>query len=300
MKNPNDFRFIIPAELSKGKDGSFKIRGIASTEDFDRQGECILSKGIDLSPVDAKRGYLNFDHLKGPENLIGTLDGYAKTEKGLQIEGTLFKSHERAKAVKEIMESLGENDKGRVGLSIEGSVISRDPLNPKIIRKCQVRNVAVTFSPVNTSTFAELVKSFNESEVEFYATKANADAEDILEETFTTSQVSALIKALGIGPGYTAAASSLTGGAALSVEEMDKKPKKINEKESEDISVVEDKQERKNTKKLPKMDKALCKSTMASILEKLQGLYPEVDKSVLWECVKERMATIYPEIKEIK
>ena len=67
----------MPAELNKSKDGKWKIRGLASTQGIDQQGETIIQKGIDLSPVDQKRAVLNWDHQKGVENIIGTLDGYS-------------------------------------------------------------------------------------------------------------------------------------------------------------------------------------------------------------------------------
>jgi hypothetical protein len=242
------------------------------------------------------------------------LDGYAKTDKGIFIEGRLFKAHERAKAVYEIMQSMGENDKGRVGLSVEGSIIERDTKNPKIIKKCQIRNVAVTFNPVNTDTYADLVKSFNSSEIEFEATEENATEDENAqgEPIFTLTQVTALFKALGIGAGYTQAADCLSGGSALSMESMDKKPKIMGQgpQKDEDDEKDKDKDEEKEpqapkvkepkAKKLPMLNKALFKATMSEILDKLTILYPDVDKSDLWQSVKERMTTIYPEVEEFK
>ena len=98
------FRFVLPADLEKGADGSYKVKGIASTERIDLQGETIIQKGIDLTPIDKKKGIINWDHAKGPENTIGLLDGYQRTAKGLYIEGRLLKNHTKAKAVREIME----------------------------------------------------------------------------------------------------------------------------------------------------------------------------------------------------
>jgi len=306
MKNNNDFNFIIPAEISKGKDGEWKIRGLACTENKDRQGEIILQKGIDLSPVDSKKGWLNYEHSKLLEDRIGTLDGYAKTDKGLVIEGRLFKAHKRAQAVYEIMQSLGENDKGRIGLSVEGSVLERDAFNPKIIKKCQIRNCAVTFNPVNTDTYADLIKGFNASEVEFEATEENALLQEAAtdEPVFTVAQVSALLKSLGITVSYaTFAPNAMTGGDALSMQSFDPKSKKEedeDDKPENDPVIIQDKQEKKNMKKLPKLSKALYKASMISIMDKLQELYPEVEQSTLWACVKERMNTQYPEINDEK
>jgi len=153
------FKFVMPASLEKGEDGNWNIAGLASTSGLDQQGETIIQKGIDLTPVDQKKGILNWDHKKGPENTIGTLDGYKRTDKGLFIKGRLFKNHSRAKAVKEIMDSLTESDTGRMGLSVEGQILERDSSNPNIIKKCRINAVALTMNPVNANTYADVMKS---------------------------------------------------------------------------------------------------------------------------------------------
>lgn len=292
------FRFVVPADLEKAADGSYKIRGLASTEKVDQQGETIIQKGVDLTPIDKKKGVLNWDHQRGPENTIGILDGYQRTAKGLIIEGRLFKNHTKAKAVREIMESLGEGDRGRVGLSVEGKILERDPLNPAVIRKCQISAVAVTMNPVNTDTYADMVKSMNAAESLEIDAEEQSGLGDIAnriveaEATFTVSQVMAIVqKALGIGSGAMAAPASRTGGDALAVEDMDsKKKKKKMEKgeETADGSVFSSNPVKKAMKK---MDKIMYKSNLISILDKLQVLYPSHSRSEIWEAVKERLDT---------
>lgn len=276
----NKFKFIVPAELEKSQDGSWKVRGLASTGTLDQQGETIIQKGIDLTPIDAKRGVLNWDHGRGPENTIGLLDGYKKAPTGLYIEGRLFKNHSKAKAVREIMESLGEGDRGRMGLSVEGKIIERDPNNPKIIKKCQISAVALTMNPVNTDTFADIVKSMNESEsIEFDAKQDNSSEEFSEEPTFTASQVMAIVqKALGVGAGYTQAPADMSGGDALAQESLDKDEPK------------------KKKKKMKKMEKSLYKSNLIKVLDQLQVLYPHYTRSEIWEAVKERLDTKFPDI----
>lgn len=232
---PDTFRVVVPADLEKSKDGEWRIRGLASTERADQQGETIIQKGIDLTPIDKKKGIINFDHMKGPENTIGFLDGYAHTPRGLQIEGRLFKNHTKAKAVREIMESLSEGDRGRVGLSVEGRIIQRDPSNPAIILKCQISAVAITLNPVNTDTFADIVKSMNAADsVEINAEEEASQVSN--EAVFTASQVMAIVqKALSIGAGATGAPDYKTGGDALQPSDMtSKKKKKELEKGEED------------------------------------------------------------------
>jgi hypothetical protein len=267
------FKFVIPAELEKSDDPSkpWKIRGLASTESRDKQGEVILQKGIDLSPIDNKKGLINYDHGKMPTDILGTLDGYRRTPEGLYIEGRLFKNHTQAKAVYEIMSSLGKSDKNLVGLSVEGKIIERDSKNPKIIKKCQINAVAVTLNPVNADTYVDLVKSMNSSEsIEFNSTEENmANNTEIKSDQaiFTATQVMAIVqKALGLGAGYTQAPAKLSGGDALAQEEFDSKKKK----------------------KAKKMDKGMYKSNMLNILDKLQILYPDHTRAQLWESVKHR------------
>lgn len=292
------FRFVLPADLEKAADGSYRVKGLASTEKVDMQGETIMQKGIDLTPIDKKKGVLNWDHQKGPENTIGLLDGYQRTSKGLYIEGRLFKNHTKAKAVREIMESLGDGDRGRVGLSVEGKILERDPLNPLVIRKCQISAVAVTMNPVNTDTFADIVKSMNAAnELDFNAEEqAGSPVSD--EAIFTASQVLQIVqKALGIGAGAAAASASRTGGDALAVEDLGEKKKKVKKGEEDaDGSKFSSKPfEPVHVAKatIKKMDKAMYKSNLINILDKLQVLYPQHSREDIWQAVKERLDTKY-------
>lgn len=153
----DDFKFTIPAEITKSKDGEWRVSGLASTGSVDRQGEIIIPEGIDATPIAKGKGFFNWDHDNSPENTVGVLDSYKKGSGGMYVEGRLFKNHTRAKAVYEIMSSLHKGDTGRIGMSVEGKVIARDPKNPSIITRCLIKNVALTMNPVNQDTFADIV-----------------------------------------------------------------------------------------------------------------------------------------------
>lgn len=266
------FKFVMPAELTKGEDGEWKISGLASTGSVDRQGEIIVPAGIDATPIASGKGFFNFDHDNSPESTIGLLDGYRKSDKGMFVSGRLFKNHKKAQAVYEIMSSLGKSDKGRVGMSVEGKVLERDPFNKNIIKRCVVKNVAVTMNPVNQDTYADIIKSFNGSEVEFDSTGKSSDS-SVEPPTFTATQVLQIVeKALGIGAGNSAAPAGRTGGDALSVSNMGEKPRK---------------------KKLKRMSKEMYKSQMNEMMNKLQQLYPENSRQEIWEAVKDRMETTF-------
>lgn len=289
----NKFSFVMPAEIVKSEDGDWKIAGLASTNAVDQQGESIMQKGIDLSPIDASKGYFNYDHQKGPENLIGTIDGYSQSDKGLYVHGKLFKDHDRAKSVYQIMNSLGKSERGRVGLSVEGQVLERDPLNPQVIKKCKISKVAVTLNPVNTDTYADLVKSMgSSSEIEFESTKESCSSESEIfksEATFTVDQVLELAKAMAMDGGYTKAPNELTNGDAMATSSMtSEEPKKKKKKEDGVESAVP-------KAKLLKMTKSLYKSNMLGILDGLQKLHPDCSRSELWQALQERLETKFPD-----
>lgn len=347
MSKKNSFKFVMPADLEKGADGSWKVRGLASTQGIDQQGETIIQKGIDLTPIDQKRGILNWDHKKGPENTIGTLDGYNMGQNGLYIEGNLFKNHDRAKAVKQIMDSLGDGDRGRMGLSVEGQILERDPSNPKIIKKCKISAVALTMNPVNSETYAGLVKSMS-GNVEFDATEENVIEETEGEKMFTVSEMLNIVeKALGVSGGYTQAPNELTNGDAMATSDMKAPGKKKKKKEDEVIEkgrgpdktprkkrknkenkekkdnsddidldrlldfadqVVPKYSSRSNLADSPKVNmkdfkksikpgsKELYKSMMVNLMNELQVLYPYNTREDLWEAVKIRMNTKFPNV----
>lgn len=289
MKN-DDFKFTIPAEITKSKDGEWRVAGVASTASVDRQGEVIIPDGIDATPIAKGKGFFNWDHDNSPENTVGVLDSYKKGPGGMYVEGRLFKNHSRAKAVYEIMSSLNKGDTGRVGMSVEGKVIERDPKNPNIIRRCLIKNVALTMNPVNQDTFADIVKSMSgDGLVEFDSTgvKEQTLTQDGLSQTpvqpqapmFTAEQVIEIVqKALSISSGNAAAPADRSGGDALGMESMDKEPKK----------------------KLKKMNKSLYKSNVEVILDRLQKLYPENSREQIWSAVKTRLEATFPEVQSFE
>lgn len=282
------FKIVIPAEITKSTDGEWKVAGLASTSKVDKQGEIIKQEGIDTTPIAQGKGFFNFDHDNSPENTVGVLDGYQKSSNGLYVTGRLFKNHSRAKALYEIMTSLHKTDQGRVGMSVEGKVLERDATNPSIIKRCIIKNVALTLNPVNQDTFADLVKSMStvESEVEFDSTGKTEPTLDGTvvtkseEPTFTASQVVSIVeKALAIGQGNALAPMDRKGGDALGQEDLDKKKAK---------------------KKLKTLNKSLAKSHMLELMDKLQVLYPSYSRSQIWSAVSDRLQTTFPELDAFK
>src|SRR5690348_8997451 len=93
-----DFKFYVPLELVKSeKDGEdeWQIKGIASTPDEDLQGETVDQSGLDIGLLKAGRGLFNFDHQKGPENVLGQIEDAEFVDQDgkrcLMVKGYLFK-----------------------------------------------------------------------------------------------------------------------------------------------------------------------------------------------------------------
>lgn len=159
VENLKDFSFFVPVDLEKAKNDEWRIKGIASTDHMDLQGEIIRQDSLDITPLTDGRGLFNWDHKPGPENLIGKIDNASIGKDGLFVEGYLFKNTDRAKGIYNILTSLKSEDKRRVGFSIEGKVLKRCGVNGREIIGARVEKVAVTVDPVNPNTYAELVKS---------------------------------------------------------------------------------------------------------------------------------------------
>jgi hypothetical protein len=153
----DSFHFFLPLEKARAdKDGRRIIQGIASTEARDLQGEVVLQRGIDYSYFD-KFGYINDDHKDGPKFKVGEPLECKHTKDGFWIKAFLYKGKERAEHWWEHICALErEQSKRRVGFSIQGKILRRAG---KTILKCWLQDVAITAAPVNTNTWAEIVKS---------------------------------------------------------------------------------------------------------------------------------------------
>lgn len=272
-----DFKFFVPIELVKSeKDDDateWRIQGIASTDDEDLQGEVVDQEGLDISILKAGRGLFNYDHQKGPENLVGEIeDAEFKMIDGkrkLMVKGYLFKHQERSKAFYNILKSLKKGSGNRVQMSIEGKVLQRDMMNSKTIKKARVDKVALTLDPVNPYTYAELVKSLNSPD------PIKEEVIEKMEETITIrkSDIEKILefanKALAAGAGYAGAPTNLSGGAAMTKESMDSKVKRVS------LDTYDEKK---------KKDK---KAMLKSLMKSLKQAYPDRDPLELAEWVLE-------------
>lgn len=158
----DDFKFHVPITVVKGgEEGSEMILGgIASTGDKDREGENIIPSGLDYKYL-VESGYINWHHqvAKDPAAVIGEPIKAEIRKDGLYIEGMLYKDSEMARKAYGLAQVLSKNTKRRkLGWSIEGKVLERDPANPGRVTKARVTGVALTPMPINPNTFVNIIK----------------------------------------------------------------------------------------------------------------------------------------------
>lgn len=135
------------------------IRGVISTDSVDLQGETIAQNGLDFSYF-LRKGWLNLDHKPGVENVLGYPLSVETRGRETWLEGVLLLDRPKAREIYDTARSLQKAGGGRrLGFSIEGQVIERDPKNPKRVIKARVLNCAITHNPINADTTLELMKS---------------------------------------------------------------------------------------------------------------------------------------------
>lgn len=165
MKKDN-FRFFVPATICKAGDGNddgeLILEGIASTDSEDRQGEILLPEGFEFSTLQ-NFGFVNWHHQadKNPAAIIGEPIECKLTDTNeFFIKAMLYPESEMAQNAYKLAGVLNNNSKTRrLGWSIEGKALKRDPGNKKRILKARITGVALTYMPINADTFATVVKA---------------------------------------------------------------------------------------------------------------------------------------------
>lgn len=151
-----------------------KIAGVISTEDVDLQGEIVKQKGLDFSHFE-KSGVFNYEHKSGASNVLGYPTKVKRKRGQTEIEGVLLLEQPKAQEIITLAEAMEKAGRSRrIGFSVEGQVIDRDPYNPHIVTKAKVLNCAITTSPVNPQTSMTLIKSLLKGAVG-YQTPLSAD-----------------------------------------------------------------------------------------------------------------------------
>ncbi len=192
-----NFKIWMPCELTKagdGKDEKWGFKGIASTTKRDTDGETLMPSGFDLTYFN-ESGLVNWNHLskENPAAIIGEPTMAKIVPEGLYVETELYKTP-TAKGVWELAKAMSKkkNSTKKLGFSIEGKVIERDPLDPTKILKAKITGLAITPTPKNNATFAEMIEKgitsenleyLEDEDVSNFEKSISKDKKDIVSET---------------------------------------------------------------------------------------------------------------------
>ncbi len=167
----SDFNFFVSVDgedLEKaskkdkksGRYDNMRIKGVASDSSEDTDSEILEPKGFELSRF-LQLGTINYDHRlrESPKFLIGEPVSAKIIDDKFHVEAELYKESETARDVWDTMIMLkAANSSRHMGFSIEGKSLERDPQNAKRVTKALITGLAVTMSPKNANSYADIVK----------------------------------------------------------------------------------------------------------------------------------------------
>jgi len=236
MKEVNEDKFSIWVPFDTitkaGKDGSKEmvISGVALTDRMgeDKEGEIIEVEGLDCSPF-MNSGFINWNHLAGkdPAAVIGEPLSVEKKDGKLIVTSKLYSESQKAQDVYNLGQTLQKSGSNRrLGYSMEGKALERDPLNPGRVKKSKLFHLAITPSPIGNGTSMTIVKGDlqfeNQKDSEYLIETVNEKGERIcVDKDFN------IIKAMEAGSitGRDTTNQNLTQ-EPLKVEDVEKKKKK--------------------------------------------------------------------------
>ena len=169
MDAANQFR--VHCEISAFEKGNDKhpmrIGGIVSTDRMDLEDEKIIQRGLDFGDF-LKRGWFNDNHGKGSTDVVGFPEGAKYVRKGTKLpngktakrpgwwaEGYLLNT-DKGRDLWQLAQSLQDTPR-KLGFSIEGKVVERDETRAHVVKRANVRHVAITHCPVNVDTELEVL-----------------------------------------------------------------------------------------------------------------------------------------------
>lgn len=191
-KGKPDFNFFVSIDgedLEKaskkdrksGRYDSMRIKGVASDSSEDTDSEILEPKGFELSRF-LQLGTINYDHKlrESPKFLIGEPVSAKVINDKFHVEAKLYKESEVARDVWDTMIMLKAAKSTRhMGFSIEGKAIERDVRNPKIVKKALITGLAVTMSPKNANSYADIVKGGYSNPLPEYTYEDEVDNDNV-------------------------------------------------------------------------------------------------------------------------
>lgn len=179
-----------PLDYPVGDDRRYEkmiFEGLASDASEDSEGESMEPNGFIIDRF-LKHGLINLDHLttRSPINKsrfwIGNPLSAKVIDNKFYVKCQLWKKSPEARAFYDKALEMRESGADRKpGFSIEGKALERDKNNPKKIKKALITNLAMTMTPVNANTFADLVKGKQ--------TKDYIDCDFESDKDFETTQI---------------------------------------------------------------------------------------------------------------
>lgn len=159
---PEGEDFLIKSDSGEPIEAPFSA--IMSTEDRDGQGDEVDQDGLEVEQF-IKSGKFNYEHGKGAAYVIGYPVSAEKTtlengKKATRVHGRLYLTKKLGRETYETMRAMSKSaGDRRMGLSVEGPVLKRDPVNRRRIVKSRVTNCAITDNPANPFARVDMVKS---------------------------------------------------------------------------------------------------------------------------------------------
>lgn len=167
MKELDDnFTIWVPFEtLSKADKNGKKemiVGGVALTDTMgeDKEGEIIEVEGLDCSPF-LQSGFVNWHHQAGkdPSAVIGEPISVEKKDGKLFVTSRLYNESKKAVDVYNLGQTLQKSGSNRrLGYSMEGKALERDPLNPGRVKKSKLFHLAITPAPIGNGTGMTVIK----------------------------------------------------------------------------------------------------------------------------------------------
>lgn len=162
----DDFDIFLPFDRVEKSDSGKKgknvfVAGWASTPALDFQGERLDSFGLDPSYL-FNNGFVDYEH--DQDKVIGypTDKSFVDPERGLYVEAELFGDMPEVQNIVKLNNNLKKAQaKRKLGFSIEGKVLKRDPADKNVVREVMVTGVAVTKNPANPEATWEQVQKSN-------------------------------------------------------------------------------------------------------------------------------------------
>jgi len=168
--NGEKFNFFVPIDeesLQKAAEAPIENRydnmilsGLASDDSEDTDKEVLEPDGF-ITDYFLQSGTVNYEHLakKSPKYIIGEPIDAKVTDNKFYVKAKLWKHSQIARDLwDKVLEMKESGSKRKLGWSIEGKSLLKNPLNVKNIKRALITNIALTFNPVNSNSWADIVK----------------------------------------------------------------------------------------------------------------------------------------------